>query len=316
MGLSGIAFAGYDVGGFVGDANSKLFARWISIGAFSPFFRGHSMINSRDSEPWAYGEEVEQISRNYIKFRYRILPYIYSLYYDASETGLPVQRSLAIDYTHDYKIYDGQFYNQYLLGPYFLVAPVESDKGFVKIYLPHGEWYYLYNGGKYSGGSEIILECPLHKLPVFVKAGALIPMQPPQANTKAYSDILILHIYTGGHSSFTFYEDDGSTFSYQKGVFAKRQIQYDSAKQEVQLSSVEGNYITRFKKLRVVMHGLHHAPNTISINGQSHNLIPEVNSFFAALEKFDPIYDPEPAPQENVYTTETDYISADILIHW
>jgi alpha-glucosidase len=114
LGLTGVAFAGYDVGGFVGDASTKLFARWISIGAFSPFFRGHSMINSRDSEPWAYGEEVEQISRNYIKFRYQLLPYIYSLFYEASQTGMPVQRSLAIDYPHDYKIYDGQFYNQYL----------------------------------------------------------------------------------------------------------------------------------------------------------------------------------------------------------
>ena len=97
LGIGGIAFAGYDVGGFVGDANTKLFARWISLGAFSPFFRGHSMINSRDSEPWAYGEEVEQVSRNYIKFRYQLLPYIYSLFHDASQTGLPVQRGSTTD---------------------------------------------------------------------------------------------------------------------------------------------------------------------------------------------------------------------------
>jgi alpha-glucosidase len=87
MGLGGIAFAGYDVGGFVGDATRKLFARWISIGAFSPFFRGHSMINSRDAEPWAYGEEVEQISRNYIKFRYQLLPYIYSCFMTQPKQG-------------------------------------------------------------------------------------------------------------------------------------------------------------------------------------------------------------------------------------
>ena len=72
LGLAGVAFSGYDIGGFAGDADSQLFARWISIGAFAPFFRGHSMINSRDSEPWAYGEEVEEISRNYINLRYKI----------------------------------------------------------------------------------------------------------------------------------------------------------------------------------------------------------------------------------------------------
>jgi alpha-glucosidase len=83
------------------------------------------------------------------------------MFHDATQTGLPVQRTLAIDYTHDYKIYDGQFYNQYLFGPSFLVIPVESDKEFVKAYLPHGEWYSLYDGQKYGGNSEVILECPL-----------------------------------------------------------------------------------------------------------------------------------------------------------
>jgi alpha-glucosidase len=316
MGIGGIAFAGYDVGGFVGEANKKLFARWISIGAFSPFFRGHSMINSRDSEPWAYGEEVEQISRNYIKFRYQLLPYIYSLFHDASQTGLPVQRSLAIDYTHDHRIYDGKFYNQYLFGPYFLVAPVESDKEFVKVFLPHGEWYYLYNGQKYSGDSEFILECPLHKLPVFVKAGALIPMQPASSNTKTITDKLILHVYTGQSSSFVFYEDDGATFSYQKGDFAKRHIQYSAEKREVVLSTVEGNYTSTRKLLKVVLHGLTSHSHSVYVNGKQNNLHAEVNSFFAALEKYDPIYDPEPAPQENVYTVETTYTADEVVIHW
>jgi alpha-glucosidase len=316
MGIGGIAFAGYDVGGFVGEANKKLFARWVSIGAFSPFFRGHSMINSRDSEPWAYGEEVEQISRNYIKFRYQLLPYIYSLFHDASQTGLPVQRSLAIDYTHDYRVYDGKFYNQYLFGPYFLVAPVESDKEFVKVFLPHGEWYYLYNGQKYSGDSEFILECPLHKLPVFVKAGALIPMQHASSNTKTITDKLILHVYTGQSSSFVFYEDDGATFSYQKGDFAKRHIQYSAEKREVVLSPVEGNYTSTRNILKVVIHGLTSHSYSVYVNGKQNNLNAEVNSFFAALEKYDPIYDPEPAPQENVYTVETTYTADEVVIHW
>jgi len=316
MGIGGIAFAGYDVGGFVGDANTKLFARWISLGAFSPFFRGHSMINSRDSEPWAYGEEVEQISRNYIKFRYQLLPYIYSLFHDASQTGLPVQRSLAIDFTHNHRIYDGQFYNQYLFGPYFLVAPVESDKEFVKVYLPHGEWYYLYNGQKYAGDSEVILECPLHKLPVFVKAGALIPMQPASSNTKTITDKLILHVYTGQSSSFVFYEDDGATFSYQNGDFAKRHIQYSAEKREIVLSPVEGNYTSTRKSLKVVLHGLTSHSHSVFVNGMQNNLNAEINSFFAALEKFDPIYDPEPAPQENVFTLEATYSADELVIHW
>ena len=316
MGLSGIAFAGYDVGGFVGDSNTRLFARWISIGAFSPFFRVHSMINTRDSEPWAYGEEVEQISRNYIKFRYQLLPYIYSLFYDASQTGLPVQRSLAIDYPHDYKIYDGQYYNQYLFGPSLLIAPVESDKSFVKVYLPRGEWYYLYTGQKFWGESEVILECPLHKLPVFVKGGALIPMQHATANTKVVTDILILHVYVGENSSFIFYEDDGSTFDYQKDQYARRQLRYDGGRREVVIDPSEGKYASKLKRLKVIFHGLDYHVHKIDVNGQSLDLTREVNRFFAPLEKFDPIYDPEPAPQEDVHSFETAYSREQFTIRW
>jgi alpha-glucosidase len=315
MGLAGIAFAGYDAGGFVGDANTKLFARWISIAAFSPFFRGHSMINSRDSEPWSYGEEVEQIARNYIKFRYKLLPYIYSLFYEASQTGMPLQRSLAIDYTFDHKIYDGQFYNQYLFGPYILVAPVESNKEFVKVYLPEGNWYYIYNGKKYAGQQEIIIECPPHKLPVFVKAGAILPMQLSKSNTLEISEILILHIYVGNQNSyFTYYEDDGSTFQHQEGTFAKRLI--EQTFNALTIHAQEGTYKSETTRLKIVFHGFEIMPAHIQVNGNSHTLHPEVNRFFTSLEKFDPINDPEPAPEENVHSMEIQYSPEQIILKW
>lgn len=317
MGLAGIAFTGYDVGGFVGDANNKLFARWISIGAFSPFFRGHSMINSRDSEPWAYGEEVEQISRNYIKFRYQLLPYIYSLFYEASETGMPVQRSLAIDYTHDHKIYDGLYHNQYLFGPYILVAPVESQKEFVKVYFPEGEWYSLYDGKRFPGNNEVILECPVHRLPVFVKGGALLPMKPVKANTKEVSDILNLHVYLGSHnSSFMFYEDDGSTFEYQKGEYAKRLLELKINEQKIVLHNTEGSYATRIKVIRIIIHGLYSQLDQVKINGTPAGLSREINQFFGPLEKFDPIYEPEPAPFEEVYSVEFNYSPEYMEVQW
>jgi alpha-glucosidase len=315
MGLAGIAFAGYDAGGFVGDANTKLFARWISIATFSPFFRGHSMINSRDSEPWSYGEEVEQISRNYIKFRYRLLPYIYSLFYEASQTGMPLQRSLAINYPHDHMIYDGQFYNQYLFGPYILVAPVESNKEFVKVYLPAGDWYYLYTGKQYGGASEIILECPVHKLPVFVKAGGIIPMQPQKSNTTEVTDTLILHVYVGKDiSSFTYYEDDGITYQHEQGGFAKRLI--ESKPGSLTIHAQEGTYKSKNTKLKIVFHGLEGKSTEVSCNENSIHLNPEINRYFAGLEKFDPIADPEPAPEENVYSVEVQYSSEQIILTW
>lgn len=309
MGLSGIPFAGYDVGGFVGEGNAKLFARWVSIGAFSPLFRGHTMINSSDSEPWSYGEEAEQIARNYIRFRYQLMPYIYSLFCEASQTGMPVQRSLAIDHPHDPKIYDGQFYNEYLFGPYVLVCPVESHKNFLKVYFPGYElWYSLYDGKKYVGHSESIVECPLYRLPVFVKEGAIIPMQAAGQNTTEKGDELILHIYTGSNSSsFVFYDDDGTTLNYEKGQFHKRRIDYVALEKKVIIGKAEGDYQPSFKKLKIVFHGLERTLTNISVNGDNEVLHPNVNHFFGALEKHDPFYDPEPAPEEPVHTIGLNY---------
>jgi alpha-glucosidase len=317
MGLAGVAFAGYDIGGFVGNADSKLFARWISIGAFSPFFRGHSMINSRDSEPWSFGEEVEQISRNFVKFRYKMMPYIYSLFHEASTTGLPLQRTLAINYPHDPKVYDGSFHNQYLFGPWFMVAPVESSKEFVKLYLPEGDWYYLYNGKKFSGHQEHIVECPVHKLPVFVKAGAIIPMQDPSQNTRQITDTLYLHIYKDvANSSFVLYQDDGVSFDYQQGRFSRRIVEVKPLLNKIDITAAEGTHNSPFKKISLVLHGFDKSIKTLYVNNEETPAKSTVNSFFSGLEKYDPVKDPEPAPQEEVLSFETAYTPEHIAIHW
>jgi alpha-glucosidase len=317
MGLAGIAFAGYDVGGFVGNADSKLFARWISIGAFSPFFRGHSMINSRDSEPWSFGEEVEQISRNYIRFRYQIMPYIYSLFYEASRTGMPLQRTLAINYPHDPKVYDGHYHNQYLFGPYFLVAPVESTKEFAKVYLPEGDWYSLYNGKKFSGNSEIIVECPVHKLPVFVKAGAIIPMEPARSHTRVPSESLSLHIYKDVvSSSFVYYQDDGRTFDYQNQHYAKRLIEYKPLENKIHIHSTEGEFQSPVSKIKIVLHGFEKSIHSVRVNNSEISVYNDVNRFFAGFEKYDPVKDPEPAPETEVVSFEVAYLAEELIIDW
>jgi alpha-glucosidase len=317
MGLTGIPFAGYDVGGFVGDANTRLFARWVSIGAFSPFFRGHSMINSRDSEPWSYGEEVEQISRNYIKFRYKLLPYLYSLFHEASVNGMPIQRSLAIDYTHDQRVYEHQFHHQYLFGPSIMVVPVESAKEFVRVYLPKGNsWYSLYNGEKFAGKTDVILDCPLHRLPLFVKSGAIIPMQPVVSHTSEKSEILIIHLYAGeSDNTFTYYEDDGISFDYQHGSFARRLMRYEAQANRFTLDQVQGSYSSTRKKIKLVFHGFQ-MPNTVRINDEIKDVHPEINRFFTGLEKYDPIKEPEPAPEEKVMSVEFTYSADTLSVKW
>lgn len=315
MGLTGIAFAGYDAGGFVGDANTKLFARWISIASLSPFFRAHTMINTRDSEPWSYGEEVESICRNYIKFRYQLMPYIYSLFYDASQTGMPVQRSLAINHAHDYRVYDGKYYNQYLFGPSILVAPVESNKELLKIFFPEGEWFDVYTGKIWSGNQETIVESPIHKLPVFIRAGSVLPMQASAANTSIKQEELALHIYCGNNSSeFLLYQDDGDTFDYQSGKSSKRLIQMKGVENKVTISASEGDFTSPYKKIKIVLHGS--SAEKVSFNGKTLALSHQVHSFFAPLEKYDPINEPDSMGEENVKVTFAEYTSEKIELSW
>ncbi|MBY0433402.1 MAG: DUF5110 domain-containing protein, partial [Cyclobacteriaceae bacterium] len=309
LGLTGVAFAGYDVGGFVGEASTKLFARWTSIGSLSPFFRGHTMINTKDSEPWSFGEEVENISRNYIRFRYQLMPYIYSLFYEASQSGMPVQRSLAIYFAHDARVYNGQFHHQYLYGPFVMVAPVESNKEFVKIFFPKGEWYYLFDGTKIAGDQEVIVECPIHKLPVYIKAGAIMPMQRPVQNTKEIVDELVLHIYNGNEeTSFEFYEDDGSTFQFESGAFAKRLIRFNPDQRKITLLPQEGTYTSSIKTVKLILHGFSNL-SQIKMENQTVSVRKEMNSFFMPLEKYDPINDPDTMGEEEVMVTGFAYQS-------
>lgn len=318
MGLSGLAFVGYDIGGFVGNADEKLFARWMAIGAFSPFFRGHSMINSRDSEPWSYGEKVEEISRNFMKLRYRLLPYLYSLFYEAHETGLPINRSLAIDYTFDDLIYDHRYHNQYLFGPSILVAPVDSTKDLVKVYLPEGEWYNLFTDEYHSGNQELVADCPIEQLPVYVKGSAIIPMRERAGiNTRDHGDVLEVHVYRGAQENhFVFYEDDGSTFDYEQGVFAKRVITYNPAERSVTFSPTEGRYASPFKQVKFCLHGFE-AIAAVTLDGK--NLVVEQREyrFVQPISNYDPVGTmPEGLKIQTLQTILTPYTSDSFEIRW
>lgn len=316
MGLSGIAFAGYDVGGFVGETGTNLYARWVSIGAFSPFFRSHTVINSRDSEPWSYGEEVEMIARNYIRMRYQLMPYIYSLFHDAVKTGLPVQRSLAIEYPHRHEVYDGAFQNQYLFGPSILVAPVESNKHITRIFLPEGQWHSLYDGATHAGDTVIYQDSPLHKLPVFIRGGSILPMQRPVMNTREIVDELILHVYNGQRdSSFELFEDDRSTFAYQQGQFNTRQLLFEGGARRFVIGALKGAYPTSYKTVRVVLHGFGTLSN-VMVDGAHVDLAEERHTFFLPLEKFDPIYNPPSMGEEMVKVFSGTLSDAGMVITW
>jgi alpha-glucosidase len=289
LGLSGVSFTGMDIGGFTGNPSVNLFARWMEIGAFTPYFRNHTAVNTPSAEPWTHGEEVLEISRNYVNLRYRLLPYLYSTFYESSQDGLPVVRSLAIDYTHDDKVYDPQYQNQYLFGQSFMIVPFTGSASFGKVYLPAGKWYNLYTDELQQGGSEQTLQLALNKLPVYVKGGSIIPMESlVQTTAEQPTDTLTIHIYKGdAANTFRYYEDDGASYNYEHGDFYKRDIKYDPSNHAVVFDKAEGSFASKFKNLKVVFHGFDGNPS-FKAGGKDLNAKREFMSLLTPISTFDP----------------------------
>ena len=317
LGLSGVSFTGVDVGGFSKDATPSLYARWIGVGAFSPFFRSHTHYDTKSAEPWAYGETVENVSRNYIQLRYKLLPYIYSAFHESVETGIPVNRSLAIDYSFDEKIYHFIYQNQYLFGQNILVAPTESTRELVKVYLPEGEWYNMHSDQKQAGGSEIVTECPVQMLPLFVKAGSVIPMQKAiHSTSEDPGETLFLHVYYGQSASdFIYYEDDGVTYDYENGIYYKRLIRFDPASKQLSIMKKEGSYAGRFRKVQLMLHGFPEGVKFRTSNGDLKVASAEVN-LFDALEKTDPQFVEKMHKPVKVLTAIVNLTDDEVRLNW
>ena len=297
LGLTGVAFSGYDIGGFAGEASPELFARWMAVGAFTPFMRCHSMVNSRAAEPWSFGEEVTEIVRNYVKLRYRLLPYLYSAFYEATQNGMPIVRSLAIDYTHDPNSYNGQFQHQYLFGPSLLVAPTASGQQISKVYLPKGNWYDLYNDTFYEGEQTILVELPKERLPLFVKAGYLLVMQSAMNSvTESPEPTLTVHLYLKPNPTtdepsvcFDYYEDDGDTYRHEEGDYYLRTFTYRAAQQQLTISPVSGTGKTKFRKVKLYLHGGEFLLDTVKVNGKKQTVATEMYRFVEPLTSFEPL---------------------------
>lgn len=289
LGLSGVPFTGMDIGGFTGNPSQSLYARWIQVGAFNPYFRNHTAVNTKASEPWTYGEEVLEIARNYISLRYKLMPYLYSTFYEATQNGHPVMRSLAIDYTFDKNIYNTDFQNQYLFGSAFMVAPFEGDAKFGKIYFPAGKWYDLYTGEVQTGNQQKIVDVTIHKLPVYVKESSIFPMQSlVQSTSEKPTDTLSIHVYKGDiNNHFVYYEDDGESYAYENGSYYKRTISYNPTANTITFDKVEGSLTSKFKNIRLVLHGFN-AATTIKLNGNQATLNDDFTYFLTPISKFDP----------------------------
>ena len=269
MGMTGEAFDGVDIGGFTGNPTPELMVRWMSLGTYTPLFRSHTAVGNTAHEPWAWGEQNEIFIRKSIQTRYRLLPYLYSAFHEATLNGMPVNRSLAINYTDCSEVFDQRFENEFLFGPSILVAPVASYRDAVQVYLPSGSWYRFDTDEKFEGNKVIWAPSPLNSLPVFIKSGAIIPMQNTVQSTSVKGDgVMYLNIwYSKNPNSFSYYEDDGMTYEYKQGRYYEREIKLMPQSSEITLEKVNGDYKTRFSGIKLILHGF---PSTTdySVNGK------------------------------------------------
>jgi alpha-glucosidase len=225
IGLSGVSFVGNDIGGFAKRPDAELFARWMEVGAFLPFSRIHYDSDAKSEikqgqEPWAFGPEVEGISKKYIEMRYQLLPYLYNAFRDSSETGKPVQQPLVYHYQNDENTYNID--DQYMFGDSMMLAPVVT-KGQTSrsVYLPKGEtWVDFWTKKEYNGGQTITVNAPLESLPIFVKKDSIIPTREVQQYT-GEKDLtnLVLDTYLNKEAAYSFYEDDGESLDHRKGEY-------------------------------------------------------------------------------------------------
>lgn len=255
LGMSGVAFCGGDVGGFQDNASPELFARWMQMASFVPFFRGHSNKGTKPHEPWAFGEEVENICRKYINLRYELMPYIYTEVNRACETGLPVMRPLVLEYEGDENTYN--LNDQFMFGENILVAPVLRP-GISKrmVYLPKGEWYDYWTDKIFKGGNYYIVDSPLETMPIFVRAGSIVPKgMVKQSLSKDSSDELFIHVYKGENPCYTLYEDDGISTEYKNGKYLKTHFEFDSIKNEVEIFEQIGDFKPKRDGFSVIIHG-------------------------------------------------------------
>lgn len=269
LGLSGVAFCGSDAGGFLDNTTPELLVRWMQLAAFTPFFRNHTNIGTIAQEPWAFGPEVESICRRYLNLRYQLLPYLYGLFAEAHQHGSPIMRPLAWEYQDEPDAVAAG--DQFLLGSELLVAPILRQGATARsVYLPAGDWFDFRTGKRHRGGRHILALAPLAELPLYVRAGAMIPLGAVQQFVgEKPLETVNLHIWPGEQGHLNWIEDDGISQTYLQGNISEREITCDVGPQggEIQFAPCTGKRETRIKHWRII---LRCCPGKLSllINGQ------------------------------------------------
>nr|WP_315232383.1 glycoside hydrolase family 31 protein [uncultured Flavobacterium sp.] len=258
MSISGMGFTGSDIGGFAEQPSGELYARWIQLGVFHPFCRTHSSGDHGDQEPWAFDEEVIDITRKFVNLRYQLLPYLYTMFWQYIEEGIPMLKPL-VYYDQD-DIQTHYRNDEFVFGNQILVCPIlEPNALGRRMYIPRGQWYNYWTNEEVKGGKEIWVDTKFDQIPIFVKAGAIIPKYPVQqyVGELEFDELTLDIYYKEGKEKSVVYEDAQDGYDYKKGRYSFLSFQTTGKEKEliIQLHK-EGKYDTNYSKYKINLIGL------------------------------------------------------------
>jgi alpha-glucosidase len=254
LGLSGVGWTGVDIGGYYGDTSGELLARWTEFGIFQPFARNHSEKTTRRQEPWLFGEPYESISREMLKLRQRLLPYLYTLFEECHRTGAPILRPLFWAHPDDTATYSMD--DEFMCGDAFLVAPItRPGVEYRHVYLPEGAWFHYWTGARVDGPAHILAHAPLGRPAIYVRANTAVPLAPEMnyvGQIEADPLTFVLYPYEG-RGTATFYEDAGDGYEHLNGFYARRAIkcEVEGGHIRVVIGQQEGEFVPARRHIRL-----------------------------------------------------------------
>jgi alpha-glucosidase len=261
-----------------------LLTRWTQVGAFTPYFRNHSVLESIRQEPWSFGEKYEKIIKRYIELRYQWLPQLYKLFAESNTTGAPIMRPMFYEFPWDETTYE--ISGQFMIGDNVIIAPIlEPGKTHRAAYLPEGRWVNYWTEEEYNGGQYYLINAELDILPIFLKKGSMVIHGEKKSSTEVKDEKLILHYYyePNSENSYTLYDDDGKTFSYLSGTYFKQFFLVKTTNDQIEIQTMlEGKYQPDWRKIKLVIHGLHDNID-LYVNGRKESLVQRENMFLAYI---------------------------------
>jgi len=258
LAISGVSFCGSDIGGFIEQPTGELFVRWIQLGIFHPFCRVHSSGDHGEQEPWSFGEPYTGLFRKFVELRYKLLPYIYTSFYQYYKEGMPMLRPISfVDQLNDETI-DRD--HEFLCGDHILVCPVVNEGAKSrKVYLPSGQWYHFWTNEEYEGQQTHQVNTPMDQIPCFVKAGAIVPEFPIQqyVGEKVIEEIKLNIYYKHGIERSQFYDDDRETYGYEQNEFLLAEFEMTGENDKVIIDrKIKGKYQSKIKSFELILKGI------------------------------------------------------------